>query len=68
MYYYGESVPEDEVEAYKWFLLSEEYRERADIDFLELLEKKLTPSQRAKGQKLAKEFKPKKEWKRLSRG
>ncbi len=56
-YALGEGVPKDDVLAYKWSLLAgakrEEFRESISI-----IEKSLTPEQRAEGQKLAREFKP----------
>jgi hypothetical protein len=52
----GHGVPKDDVLAYKWILLAgakqEESRENIPI-----VEKRLTPEQRAEGQKLAREFK-----------
>jgi hypothetical protein len=53
----GEGVPKDDVLAYKWILLAGATREKSR-ETIQLIENRLTPEQRAEGQKLAREFKP----------
>ena len=53
----GEGVPKDDVLAYKWILLAGAKKEKSR-ETIQLIEKRLTPEQRAEGQKLAREFKP----------
>ena len=61
MYVTGLGVKMDRVEAYKWLLLAAEQRANESINFnLEMAERDLTPAQRAEGERLAREFKPKK--------
>ena len=60
MYADGRGVAKDEVEAYKWWLLAgAQGLESAKKNIL-LIESDLTAAQRAEGQRLAKEWKPKK--------
>ncbi|MSU40672.1 MAG: hypothetical protein EXS28_03030 [Pedosphaera sp.] len=60
MYANGRGVAKDEVEAYKWWLLAgAQGLESAKKNIL-LIESDLTAAQRAEGQRLAKEWKPKK--------
>ena len=55
---HGNGVIKDEVEAYKWWLLAgAQGDERAKKNF-GILEDRMTATQRAEGQKLAREFKP----------
>ena len=55
----GRGVAKDEVEAYKWWLLSGAQGDEFARKNIPLIEQNLTPSQRAEGQKLAREFKKK---------
>ena len=59
MYANGQGVAKDEVEAYKWWLLAGAQGNELARGRIPLIEKNLTPSQRAEGQKLAREFKKK---------
>lgn len=59
MYAQGKGVPKDEVEAYKWLLLAGALREAAKGN-IEITESRLTPTQRAEGQRLAREFQARK--------
>jgi hypothetical protein len=57
MYYKGEGVLEDYVEAYKWALLAAmDKADAADVLLKEILRKKMTPSQIEDAQREAKEF------------
>ena len=61
MHHYGDGVPQDDVEAYKWFNplatthadaeQREQFAERRDT-----VAERLTPEQRAEGQKLSREW------------
>ena len=56
----GQGVPKDEAEAYKWYLLAGAQGDilaRLKIPFIE---GNITPAQRAEGQRLAREWKPRK--------
>jgi uncharacterized protein len=55
----GEGVPRDEVEAYKWFLLASAKGVESSKEAREHVEERLSPEQRAKGKRLAREFRPK---------
>jgi hypothetical protein len=57
VYQDGITVPKDDVMAYKWILLAGAKDEKHRF-FIKEIEVKLTPEQRAEGQKLAREFKP----------
>jgi len=57
MYANGRGVVKDEVEAYKWYLLAGAQGDEDAKKEIERIEGKLTPAQRAKGQKRAREFK-----------
>jgi TPR repeat protein len=57
-YYHGQGVVKDEVEAYKWWLLAGAQGDEVAKKNYGLLENRLTATQRAEGQKLAREFKP----------
>ena len=62
MYANGEGVPQDDVEAYKWFSLATTYADEVERDIYNLADKRdvvaerLTPEQRAEGQKLSREW------------
>lgn len=60
MYDNGQGVPKDEAEAYKWFLLAGAQGNESARKNISTIEKDLNSTQRAEGQKLAREFKPKK--------
>lgn len=55
----GEGVPQDEVEAYKWFPLASAKGVESSKVAREQVEERLNPEQRAKGKRLAREFRPK---------
>jgi TPR repeat protein len=55
----GSGVPEDDVQAYKWLALAVAQGHREARGLLQVLENVLTPVQKAEGQKLVREFKPK---------
>ena len=63
MYEDGTGVAKDEVEAYKWWLLAGAGGNKIANEIAKrnigLIEKRLTPAQRAEGQKRAREFKKK---------
>jgi TPR repeat protein len=61
MYEYGEGVLQDYIEAYKWYNLAAAQGDENAAKEREILIKKMTPSQIAEGQRLSKEFKPKKQ-------
>lgn len=66
MYYYGPGVPQDYVEAHKWYNLAAarfsaaeaEQRESA-VKNRDIIAAKMTPAQIAEAQRLAREWKPK---------
>ena len=66
MYYYGQGVPQNYVQAYKWLNLAAagntvaatEYRGKA-LKNRDIIAKKMTPAQIAEAQILAREWKPK---------
>ena len=64
MYLNGEGVPQDNVQALKWFNLSGSRSQGKDHDYAVdrriVTEKKMTPTQVAEAQKLAREWKPNK--------
>ena len=60
MYWFGNGVVKDELEAYKWFLLSGAQGIEFAKKKIPIVEKDLTASQRAEGQRLAREWKSKK--------
>ena len=60
MYAEGRGVPKDEAEAYKWYLLAGAMGHKAAKDRISEIERKITPAQRAEGQRLAREWKPRK--------
>ncbi len=61
MYWFGNGVVKDELEAYKWFLLSGAQGNELAKKKIPLIERDLTAAQRAEGQRLAREWKPRKE-------
>ena len=54
----GHGVPKDEVESYKWYLLAGAQGNVTAKKNSSALERLLKPEQRAEGQRLAREFKP----------
>ncbi len=58
IYQYGRGVPKDEAEAYGWVLLAGAQGHAEAIKNYAILERNLTPAQRAEGQRLAREFRP----------
>ena len=61
MYWFGDGVVKDELEAYKWFLLSGAQGNELAKKKIPNIERDLTAAQRAEGQRLAREWKPRKE-------
>ena len=59
-YFHGDGVPKDYVEAYKWVLLSAAQGEESAKKNMAMLEDLMTGEQIAEGQKLAREFRPRK--------
>jgi TPR repeat protein len=59
MYEHGEGVPQDLVLAHMWFNLAAAQGHRIAEDYRDNLAKKMTPSQIAEAQRLAREWKPK---------
>ena len=59
-YYDGEGVPKDYVEAYKWFLLAAAQGDESAKKNMTISENRLTREQIAEGQRLARNFKPRK--------
>lgn len=60
MYDNGNSVVKDEVEGYKWYLLAGAQGNEVAKKNIPLIERDLTAAQRAEGQRLAREWKPRK--------
>jgi TPR repeat protein len=64
IYSKGEGVPQNYVEAYKWFILAalepDEFLAKHYVEARDALRLKMSPQQIAEAQKLAKEFRPKK--------
>ena len=58
MYANGNGVAKDETEAYKWMLLAGAQADKDARKNIPVIERRLTPEQRAEGQRLAKAFKP----------
>ena len=54
----GDGVPKDYVEAYKWMNLASAQGNEGAKENLTILERRMTPSQIAEAQQLAREFKP----------
>lgn len=61
LYSNGRGVPKDDVSAYKWCLLARDQGLQKPNEDIRVLEHRMTPDQRAEGQKLAREFKQKTE-------
>ena len=59
MYYLGNGVPQDYVQAHKWFNLSAENGMNEAAESRDALAKHMTPAQIDEAQKLAREWKPK---------
>ena len=57
MYYHSRGVAKDDVEAYKWYLLAGAQDDDLARREIFLIERTLTPQQRAEGQRLAREWK-----------
>ena len=60
-YALGEGVRQDFVQAYLWFSLAAVHGEPAILKFRDMVARKMTPAQIAEAEKLAREWKPKKE-------
>ncbi len=58
MYDKGNGVVKDEVEGYKWYLLAGAQGNETAKKNIPLIERAMTPAQRAEGQRLAREWKP----------
>ena len=58
MYSDGEGVVKDEIEGYKWHLLAGAQGNEEAKKNISIIERAMTPSQRAEGQRLAREWKP----------
>ncbi len=58
MYSHGEGVVKDEIEGYKWHLLAGAQGNEEAKKNISIIERAMTPSQRAEGQRLAREWKP----------
>jgi len=54
----GNGVPKDDTESYKWWLLAGAQGDEGGKEGIAILERNLTPAQRAEGQRMAREFKP----------
>jgi len=63
MYYEGKGVPEDNVQAHKWYNLaasrSKEKVHDQSVQYRNFIEKQMTPAQVAEAKRLAREWKPK---------
>ena len=59
-YHFGWDVPQDDVEAYKWFNLATAYADASEqkqyAEARDAVSKRLTPEQRAEGRKRAREW------------
>ena len=60
MYDEGRGVPKDEAEAYKWYLLAGAKGDEMAKKAIPPFEREITPAQRTEGQRLAREWKPRK--------
>ena len=58
MYAEGRGVPQDYVRAHMWFGLSAAQGEQRAVTGLEMAERRMTPTQIAEAQKLARDWKP----------
>ena len=61
MYFFGEGVPQDYVQAHMWFNLAATKGDASAVKNRDIVAAKMTPSQMAEAQKLAREWKPKPE-------
>ena len=61
MYELGQGVPQDYVQAYMWFSLAAAQGTKGAAEWRERLAARMTPAQIAEAQKLASEWKPKRE-------
>ncbi len=59
-YWFGDGVVKDELEAYKWFLLAGAQGDELAKKKIPNIERDLSATQRAEGQRLAREWKPRK--------
>jgi uncharacterized protein len=59
MYYKGQGVPKDILQAYFWWLLASAKGDETSIKNRDIVEKELTPQQRAAAQAAARNWKPK---------
>ena len=59
MYYKGQGVQKDSIQAYMWVSLAVEQRLEQAKEWVEVLEKEMTPAQIAEAQRLAREWKAK---------
>ena len=59
MYERGRSVPQDYVQAYRWYTLAAAKGLKEAVKGRDLLEKRMTPAQLAEAQRRAREWKPK---------
>ncbi len=59
MYERGRSVPQDYVQAYRWYTLAAAKGLKEAVKMRDLLEKRMTPAQLAEAQRMAREWKPK---------
>ena len=57
-YAFGRGVVKDDIEGYKWFLLAGAQGHENANKNISIIERAMTPSQRAEGQRLAREWKP----------
>ncbi len=60
MYATGDGVPKDKTEAYKWYLLAGAQGDEDAKKNISIIERNISPAQRAEGQRLAREWKPRK--------
>ena len=60
MYANGQGVPKDDAEAYKWYVLAGAQGNEQAKKNISIIEGKITPAQRAEGQRRAREWKPRK--------
>ena len=58
MYERGRGVPQDSVQAYRWYTLAAAQGDDLAVKFQNLLEKSIPPDQIAEAQRLAKAWKP----------
>jgi uncharacterized protein len=58
LYAEGRGVPQDYVRAHMWFSLAAAQGEQRAVKTLDMAERKMTPTQIAEAQKLARDWKP----------